>query len=99
MVQIIHTKNLKKNDVPLRLKLSNFSVFALSFDPVDECAEGLGNERVLPKNTPSKNDSIIALRLFIYEWQRIRNNSGYIDPNDEKKIILALNILREKLPG
>jgi hypothetical protein len=95
MIQIIATVDLKKEDIPRIFKWPSFSKFATTFDPLIE-AQDLKNQLPTTEN-PTQENSLVALRYFLYCWQRIGNNQGGLDIKTAQKIQLALDLLREKV--
>jgi len=93
---IIATRDLSRGDVPQRdFNWSTFSKFALTFDPLSEAKEEFN--QVPASATPSDTWTAVALRYFLYSWQRIGNNQGGLKPEAIDKVQAALSILRSKI--
>lgn len=92
----IATRDLCKDDVPQgNFKWSIFSEFALTFDPLSEATDEC--DQVPASATPSDTWTAVALRYFLYCWQRIGNNQGGLRPEAIDKVQTALNILHSKV--
>lgn len=92
----IATCDLRKADVPQgKFNWITFSEFALTFDPLSE-ASGEFNQ-VPASAEPSDTWTAVALRYFLYCWQRIGNNQGGLRPEAIDAVQAALNILRAKI--
>lgn len=90
------TCDLSKVDVPQgRFNWTAFSEFALTFDPLSEAVGEL--DQVPASAVPSDTWTAVALRYFLYCWQRIGNNQGELGPGAIDKVETALNILRTKI--
>lgn len=93
---IIATPDLSKGDVPQGdFNWSTFSKFALTFDPLSEATDEFN--QVPASATPSDTWTAVALRYFLYCWQRIGNNQGGLKPEAIDKVQAALSILRSKI--
>jgi hypothetical protein len=93
---IIVTRDLRKGDVPQgNFNWSTFSNFALTFDPLSEVTDEF--DQVSASATPSNTWTAVALRYFLYCWQRIGNNQGGLRPEAIDKVQAALSILRSKI--
>ena len=93
---IIATHDLSKGDVPQGdFNWSTFSKFALTFDPLSETTDEFN--QVPAGATPSDTWTAVALRYFLYCWQRIGNNQGDLKPEEIDKVQAALSILRSKI--
>lgn len=92
----IETRNLHKDDIPQgSFNWSTFSKFALTFNPLSEATDECNQ---VPANaTPSDTWTTVALRYFLYCWQRIGNNQGGLRPEAIDKVQAALSILRSKI--
>lgn len=96
VMTIIATRNLRREHVPQgSFNWSTFSTFALTFNPLYEAADE-GSQKPASA-TPSDTWSAVALRYFLYCWQRIGNNQGVLRPEAIDKVQIAMNILRSKL--
>jgi hypothetical protein len=92
----IATRDLRKGDVPQgKFDWSTFSKFALTFDPLSEATDEFN--QVPASATPSNTWTAVALRYFLYCWQRIGNNQGGLRPEAIDKVQAALSILRSKI--
>lgn len=92
----IETRDLRKDDVPEgNFNWSIFSKFALTFDPISEATDE--RDQVPASAIPSDTWTAVALRYFLYCWQRIGNNQGSLRPEAIDKIQTALSILRSKV--
>jgi hypothetical protein len=92
----IVTSNLHKDDVPQGdFKWHTFSKFALTFDPLSEAKDEFNQEPV--SAILSHTWSVLALRYFLYGWQRIGNNQGELSTDAIYKVQAALSILRSKI--
>lgn len=92
----IATHDLCKTDLPPEnFEWSAFSEFALTFDPLSEATDEF--DQVPASATPSDKWTLVALRYFLYCWQRIGNNQGGLRPEAIDKVQAALNILRAKI--
>lgn len=92
----ILTRDLRKDDVPQgNFNWSTFSKFALTFDPLSEATDEFS--QVPASATPSDRWTTVALRYFLYCWQRIGNNQGGLRPEAIDKVQAALKILRSKI--
>ena len=93
---IIATSDLSKDDVPQGIfNWSIFSEFALTFDPLAEATDEC--DQVPANATPSDTWTAVALRYFLYCWQRIGNNQGGLRSEAIDKVQTALCILRSKV--
>lgn len=93
---IIATCDVHKNDVPQgNFNWSTFSEFALTFDPLSEGTDECN--QVPASATPSDTWTPVALRYFLYCWQRIGNNQGGLRPEAVDMVQAALSLLRSKL--
>jgi hypothetical protein len=94
-LKIISTSDLRIEDIPHgNFKWSKFSNFALTFDPLSETMSEF--DRVSLSAIPSEKWTIVALRYFLYCWQRIANNQAELEPVTIDNIQVALIILRSK---
>jgi hypothetical protein len=92
----IATRDLRKDDVPHgNFNWPTFSKFALTFDPLSEATDEFN--QVPASATPSDTWTAVALRYFLYCWQRIGNNQDGLRPETIDKVQAALNILRSKI--
>jgi len=92
----IATRDLSKGDVPQgNFNWSTFSKFALTFDPLSEATDDF--DQVPASGIPSDTWTAVALRYFLYCWQRIGNNQGGLSPEAIDKVQAALSILRSKI--
>ena len=92
----IATHDLRKDDVPQgKFKWSTFANFALTFDPLSEATDEFN--QVPASTTPYYIWTAVALRYFLYCWQRIGNNQGGLSPEAVDKVQAALNVLRSKI--
>jgi hypothetical protein len=92
----IATGDLRKEDVPLgNFNWSTFSRFALTFDPFSEGTDEFN--QVAASATPSDTWTLVALRYFLFCWQRIGNNQGGLRPEAIDMVQAALSILRSKI--
>ena len=92
----IATKDLRKHDVPQgNFNWPKFSRFALTFDPMFEATDQ--SNQVPASATPSDTWTVVALRYFLYYWQRIGNNQGGLRPEAVEKVQAALTILHSKI--
>jgi len=92
----IATSNLRKKDVPQGYcNWLTFSNFALTFDPLSETVEE--SDKVPLGAMPSDTWSVVALRYFLYCWQRIGNNQGELEPVAIDKVQRTLKILHSKM--
>lgn len=92
----IATQDLRKNDVPEgSFNWSKFSEFALTFDPLSEATDEF--DQMPASATPSDKWTAVALRYFLYCWQRIGNNRGGLRPVEIGKVQAALSILHAKI--
>lgn len=92
----IATLDLRKEDVPQGdFNWTTFSKFSLTFDPLSEAKDEFN--QVPASATPSDTWSAVALRYFLYCWQRIGNNQGGLRPDAVEKVQIALSILRSKI--
>jgi hypothetical protein len=95
-MKTIATSDLRRDDVPQgNFKWSTFSKFALTFDPLSEAKDEFN--QVPASATPSDTWNEVALRYFLYCWQRIGNNQGGLRPEAIDKVQAALSILRSKI--
>lgn len=93
---IIATRDLRKEDVPQgNFEWLIFSRFALTFDPLSDAKDELN--QVPASATPSDTWTPVALRYFLYCWQRIGNNQGGLRPEVIEQIQDALSILSSKI--
>ncbi|WUR12177.1 hypothetical protein E7V67_021110 [[Empedobacter] haloabium] len=93
---IISTHDLHPSDVPpANCNWSTFSEFALTFDPMAEAKDE--SDQLPASATPSDISTAVALRYFLYCWQRIGNNQGGLTPEALEKVQTALHILRTKV--
>ena len=90
------TRDLRKEDLPQgSFNWDAFSKFALKFDPLCEAADEFNQ---MPASaTPTDACTAVALRYFLYCWQRIGNNQGGLSPAASDKVQAALCILRTKI--
>ncbi|WUR12182.1 hypothetical protein E7V67_021135 [[Empedobacter] haloabium] len=92
----ISTQNLRRSDVPLeKCNWYTFSEFALTFDPMVETKDE--SDQLPASATPCDISTAVALRYFLYCWQRIGNNQGGLTPEAFEKVQTALHILRTKV--
>ncbi|WP_207116512.1 hypothetical protein, partial [Acinetobacter baumannii] len=66
----IATNQLNLEDVPTDYKWNSFVQFALSFDPRLEIDQWSESDYISPNRLPTKSDSIIGLRSYLYHLQR-----------------------------
>ena len=74
-IKLITIENLKLSDLPSgRITWHNFSFFALTFDPR---SENLNEQELacIGEKIPSPRHNLKVLRAFLYNWQRIWNNT------------------------
>ncbi|MDC5533441.1 hypothetical protein OHX10_18515, partial [Acinetobacter baumannii] len=62
----IATNQLNLEDVPTDYKWNSFVQFALSFDPRLEIDQWSESDYISPNRLPTKSDSIIGLRSYLY---------------------------------
>jgi len=94
-LKVISTRDLRIEDIPHgSFKWSKFSNFALTFDPLSEIMGEF--DRVSLSAIPSEKWTVVALRYFLYCWQRIANNQAELQPITIDNIQAALIILRSK---
>lgn len=74
-IKLIATENLRTSDLPSgRMNWHKFSFFALTFDPrvehltADELVQ-------IGEKVPNENHNVKVLRAYLYNWQRIWNNT------------------------
>ena len=92
----IATRDLREEDVPKEyFNWPAFSDFALTFDPLSEAADEFNH--VAASATPSDTWTAVALRYFLYCWQRIGNNQGELKPEAIEKVQAALSLLLSKI--
>lgn len=95
-MKIISTQNLGKSDAPPEnCNWSTFSKFTLTFDPMAEAKDK--SDQLSASATPSDSSTAVALRHFLYCWQRIGTNQGGLTPEAMNKVQTALHILRTKV--
>ncbi|EMP1651115.1 hypothetical protein [Acinetobacter baumannii] len=93
----IITNQLNLENIPLNYKWNSFVQFALSFDPKLEMDQWSESDYINPSRLPTESDSIIGLRGYLYQLQRV-NNQDINDENTLKfKVEKAYSLLREKL--
>jgi hypothetical protein len=94
-LKTIATCDLRKEDVPQgNFNWPKFSKFALTFDPLSEIMDEF--DQVPASAIPSNTWTTVALRYFLYCWQRIGNNQGELKPAAIDNIQAALRILHSK---
>jgi hypothetical protein len=76
-------------------QLAHILGFALTFDPISEATDE--SDQVPANATPSDTWTAVALRYFLYCWQRIGNNQERLRPEAIDKVLIALSILRSKV--
>ncbi|HDK8956411.1 TPA: hypothetical protein PVK16_003262 [Acinetobacter baumannii] len=93
----IATNQLNLEDIPTDYKWNSFVQFALSFDPRLEIDQWGESDYISPNRLPTKSDSIIGLRSYLYHLQRV-NNQEINDENTLKfRVEKVYILLREKL--
>ena len=83
--------------IPVNYKWDNFVRFSLNFDPLDEFNDWSENDHIPQARFPMRSDSIIGIRGYLYNLQRI-NNPYFSDESDLKlRVESTYEILRQKL--
>jgi hypothetical protein len=96
--KLIPTEDLQSSDLPRgRMNWNKFSSFALTFDPK---AEHLTVDELtaIGEKIPSIKHNVKVLRAFLYNWQRIWNNTTEEAPASFFiKVQAVVELIREKL--
>jgi hypothetical protein len=98
-IKIIKTENLTAADLPPpKPGWSQFTQFALSWDPSTELKDGQSPYSIeMFRYSPTNSSTILELRWFLFMQQRgWRERDDEIDAKSWQKIDQAIEILREK---
>ncbi|NHB57738.1 hypothetical protein G9F32_06780 [Acinetobacter sp. 194] len=94
-IPIIDTQYFHLLQIPNKYQHQSFVQFALSFDPRTDTMAN--NFQQIPLNRfPTQDDSIIAIRVYLYSIQRIMNQHTNEDTYFIEAINQSYKILKEK---
>lgn len=92
----IPTHELRLSDIPKeKFQWCVFTQFALTCDPLSEIIKE--SDQKDPGSIPSCTWTVVALRYYLYCWQRIGNNQDGLLQDDIDKVQQAMRILRAKV--
>ena len=96
--KLIPTENLQLSDLPRgKMNWTKFSFFALTFDP---STEHLTDDELaaIGEKLPATKHNVKVLRAYLYNWQRIWNNTTEEAPASFfMKVENVVELIREKL--